>query len=432
MPDLDIATATAQIAIGLRDTIALTWRRRYPAVADHDALRVQPTLGVSGTSLLDDTNVELVPVGGTTVYRWDGAATSGDDDDQVITPADRLALMLPGRWTKTTASATEQGFLDAVRVYEAYETEDQVLEGVLGQIPSCLVVWQGEDHRLKSVQPGALYAFTPEFDILVSSKSLRRGNEALLGSPVADEADLDPGVYTAVGRIKKVLAGSSLGLEDGVDIVLLGRHSPKLQSLGEGQFVHCLKVRVAASIHIPDADGEDFPVGDLELQRELVHAADDGSVVVERLVGDPDPIPIPPITPIDVALTMAADDEAALDTDPGTDFNFALIRTLWVRVSVPAITGTSVSMTLSFTAPHYGAFATYAPTFTTDAQAASVHNGPLLARVVLGGYVLDYPVNIGGTTFQQHPDEGTWRLDATLAGGATENLSVQFIEEFHQ
>jgi len=277
--DLDVTTATCQIEIGLRDTIALALRRRYPAVADVAALRAQSTLGASGTSSLDDTNVELVPVtASSTVYRWDAPTMASDDGDTVVAPDDRVARGLPGRWLKT-AARIDGGFFDAVRLYEGEDTEEMVLEKVLGAVPSCLVVWRSEDHRLRSVQPGALYDFPVDFEIWVSSRNLRLGNDALLGSTVADEVAFDPGILNAVGRVKKVLAGSNLGLGDGVDYVQLGPHVPKLQSLSEGQFVHALKIRVKASIHIPDEPGEDFPLdGDsagLYLQRELVDEVDD-------------------------------------------------------------------------------------------------------------------------------------------------------------
>src|SRR5262249_30678185 len=150
----------------------------------------------------------------------------------------------------------------AVRLYEGEDTEDMILEKVLGAIPSCLVVWRGEDHRLKSVEPGALYDFLVDFEIWVSAKNMRRGNEALVGSPIPDEADRDPGVLNAIGRLRKVLAGSDLGIGPGVDYVQLRQHVPKLQSLSEGQFVHALKISVKASIHIPDEPGEDAPLAD--------------------------------------------------------------------------------------------------------------------------------------------------------------------------
>ena len=259
--DLVVESASTQIEVALRDTLALALRRRYPAEPNVAALRVRQTLGASGTSLLDETNVELVPVAGTppAVYRWSATSAAADNGDTTIAPADRLTAHLPGRWLKTSA-VLDGGFLDAVRLYEGEDTEELILDKVLGAVPSCLVVWRGEDHALKSVQPGALYEFPVDFEIWVSSRSLRSGNEALLGSPIADEAAADPGILNAIGRVKKVLAGSDLGIGPGVDYVQLGAHLPKLQSLSERQFVHALKIRVKASLHIPDAPGEDVPL----------------------------------------------------------------------------------------------------------------------------------------------------------------------------
>ena len=273
MADLAANTGTTQIEVALRDTIALALRRRYPAVANVAALRAWSTLGEGGSSSLDETNVELLPVG-TTVYRWYATSTEHDDGAGVIAPADRVAARLPGRWLRTTAAA-DAGFLDAVRLYEGEDTEDMILQRVLGVIPSCLIIWRGEEHRLKSVQPGALYEFPVEFEVWISSKNMRRGNEALLGSPIADEADRDPGVLNAIGQLKKVLAGSNLG-QPGVDFVELHGHTPKLQSLSEGEFVHALKITVRAAIHIPDDPGEDVPLepGALWLQGQLVDSSE--------------------------------------------------------------------------------------------------------------------------------------------------------------
>lgn len=279
MPDLDIQTASTQVELALRDTIALALRHRYPSVASVAALRARATLGASGTTLFDETNVELLPVDGTPpiVYRWNATSLASDDGDAVVAPTDRTNAQLPGRWLKTSA-ALAGGFLDAVRLYEGEDTEELILDKVLGVIPSCLVVWRGEDHTLKSVQPGALYEFMLDFEVWVSSRSLRGGNEALIGSPIADEAALDPGILNAVGRVKKVVAGSDLGLGPGVDFVQLLGHQPKLQSLSERQFVHALRLRVKASLHIPDADGEDVPLdtpaspSGLYMRRLLVEA----------------------------------------------------------------------------------------------------------------------------------------------------------------
>src|SRR5438876_9401627 len=108
--DLDVTTATAQIEVALRDTIALGLRRQYPALATVAALRAWPTLGPSGTSNFDDVNVELVPVTATsTVYRWNATSTAADDGVDTIAPTDRTAGAFAGRWLKTSVAVGAGG-----------------------------------------------------------------------------------------------------------------------------------------------------------------------------------------------------------------------------------------------------------------------------------------------------------------------------------
>src|SRR4051812_3386644 len=116
--DLDVTTATTQIEVALRDTVALGLRRQYPALASVAALRAWSTLGESGTSNFDDVNVELVPAPATSaVYRGNATSLQADDGALAIAPADRVGVGIPGRWLKTSV-AVGAGFLLAVRLYE--------------------------------------------------------------------------------------------------------------------------------------------------------------------------------------------------------------------------------------------------------------------------------------------------------------------------
>lgn len=132
-----------------------------------------------------------------------------------------------------------------------------------------------------------------DFEIWASSRSFRRDNEALLGSGVADERARDPGIRKIIGDLKKLLAGSTLGLEPGVDFVQIGTHTQKVQSLSEAEFTDVLRIRVLASVQIPDEPGEDYeppPAGALYLQRQFAERDADGTVTLTP-IGDADPIP---------------------------------------------------------------------------------------------------------------------------------------------
>ena len=100
-------------------------------------------------------------------------------------------------------------------------------------------------------------------------------------------------VRKIIGDLKKLLAGSTLGLEPGVDFVQIGTHTQKVQSLSEAEFTDVLRIRVLASVQIPDEPGEDYeppPAGALYLQRQFAERDADGTVTLTP-IGDADPIP---------------------------------------------------------------------------------------------------------------------------------------------
>lgn len=292
MAELDPRTATIDVERALQSTIAIGLRRRYPAVADLAALRAWPTLGGGGTSSLDESIVELVPVTAGAVYLWDATAAGADDGDATIKPTDR-GTSLPGRWLKTASTSTS-GYLNAVRIFEGEDSEEAIMDRTLGTAPAVMVRWLGETPDKVGQIVGSVYRLPMEFELWVASRNLRRGNEALLGSRVAGEADEDPGVLRMVGDLRVLLAGSDLGLTDGVDMTMIGAHRPKMQSMTEGQFIHALSLRVMATLRIRDADGEDVVIPDpagLLLQHQQV--APDGVTLNDINPDDPDQVPTP-------------------------------------------------------------------------------------------------------------------------------------------
>ena len=82
-------------------------------------------------------------------------------------------------------------------------------------------------------------------------------------------------------------------IEPGVDFVQIGTHTQKVQSLSEAEFTDVLRIRVLASVQIPDEPGEDYeppPAGALYLQRQFAERDADGTVTLTP-IGDADPIP---------------------------------------------------------------------------------------------------------------------------------------------
>jgi len=101
---------------------------------------------------------------------------------------------------------------------------------------------------------------------------------ALLGFGNGDEAARDSRHPTDHRDLKRILAGATLGLEPGVDFVQLGTHTQKVQSLSESEFTDTLRIRVLASVQMPDEPDEDVhPRGHVYLQREI---ADKNSAAV--------------------------------------------------------------------------------------------------------------------------------------------------------
>lgn len=298
MPALNPHTATTDVERALQSTIALKLRRRYPAVATIAALRAWATVGgeedTGLSSNFDDAFVELVPVTASgAVYSWSAVSTATDDGAAVVCPTDRVAGSLPGRWLVTTSTSTA-GYADAVRIYEGESAEEPFLIRMAARIPSIGIMWKGERNPDKESQiPGAFYRVVMDFEIWASSRNLRRGNEASLGSLVTGEAAEDPGVMRIIGDLRACLGGSDLGLTDGIDYVYLGAHSKVVEDLGEGLFIHSLAIRIPATLRFEDEDG-DYEIPDpsgLRLQGQRV--AEDGETLVDINPGDPDLIPAP-------------------------------------------------------------------------------------------------------------------------------------------
>jgi hypothetical protein len=116
--------------------------------------------------------------------------------------------------------------------------------------------------------------------------------------------------------------------------------------------------------------------------------------------------------------------EAGLESGTlGDAFDFYLLRDLWVRVTLPGMPRVG-ALTLIFLNPRGNVFHVDGPRFSLEPMMKEIevpgveHKLPVFAaKLVPGGYALDYPVAIGGTSFQRFPlREGIWEVRAMMEG----------------
>jgi hypothetical protein len=120
---------------------------------------------------------------------------------------------------------------------------------------------------------------------------------------------------------------------------------------------------------------------------------------------------------------LLGDSATALESGMGTTkFNFVRLRDLFVRVTVPALTGLAVMKLTFFTPGGEILYETSAP-FSTDPAQTSAMMGPMphpstvfLAKPVPGGYALDREIAIAGSVFTRDPRPGVWRVTASVEG----------------
>ena len=229
-------------------------------VANAAALRAVPVLGASLGLAVEDGALVYV-TSAALAYQFEVGSTAADDGATVIQPT-QIVGSLPGRWL-VTASAVASGYLVDVRLYEGEQSEDEILERILGRVPSVMVRWQSSEHVAKSQVPGALYRVEESFDVWAVSANYRAGvlPAAIVGSPIAAEAAADPGVNALIGDLQTFLAG--LTGEDvnetGIAYCEIGHVEPVYRSLAERRFVFSLGLKVHASVQAA-ADPADVPL----------------------------------------------------------------------------------------------------------------------------------------------------------------------------
>lgn len=193
------------------------------------------------------------------LYEWVSYSTLTDDNLTVIAPTAN-----PGRWIRVETSLTygpndnalltgkATGFIRSVEVWDGSD-EARKQEQVFSRTPALLVEWNGDNPEPLSQYSGALYRNEHQIDIGVVSQCLRRAPAAAFGSPVAAEAEADPGVWNIIGLLRWFLAGIKLDTA-GVDFVEIGPASIVTEQLAERVFIGGLSIKVRTSFTIPDED----------------------------------------------------------------------------------------------------------------------------------------------------------------------------------
>jgi hypothetical protein len=242
MSDLYLDTAVQSIQRALQRTISRAWRKRLPPATDLPALRARRAWGQS-SPLRDDGDLIYVTAEGV-CFEWSQVTTAADDGASVIKSDDTTG---PGRWLRTT-EARQTGYLNSVIIHNGDFRPEVVDERIFSQSPCVAIHWIDDEDDAISQAPGALYDSRIRFQIWCVSDSKRPDSEGSIGSSLTSEADIDPGALVSLGRIKKTLAGSRLGL-DGVKYVEL-RGGSRIESVEDEDrhFVGALGIEVRATI----------------------------------------------------------------------------------------------------------------------------------------------------------------------------------------
>ena len=270
-----IHTALTLIETGLRDTIQdgdgyKVGLGKCITVATLAALRAIPFAGVK------DGKRAFVTAAGYR-YRFDRYSTASDDGSTVIKPNDAGST---GRWL-VTVSTSGTGYLKAVELYEGDVNPEALLARLSGVKPGCVIVYDRDDFTFPSVIAGAAYTNNYEFDVLCISSNLRPEHQVAIGSAIASEAADDPGVNKITSDLAYLLAGNQLGLSPGVKWVeILERKrvsTSNAQQLSDRLMIYGLRIRVYASVELPEEDGLTIALNSLSVQRELASRTWDAS-----------------------------------------------------------------------------------------------------------------------------------------------------------
>lgn len=275
MPPLTVINHRTQVEDRLIDTLRLAFKERRVA-ADVAALAALD-VALEGALLFEDGALCYVTAENCVfvLSLYSGAAASAD----VVVPATLPSNYARARWLRSSNPLNfgpnynaplrrrAAGYCKAVEIFNGQGSTDEAMEQVLAQRPAMWLQWTGDQPRPQSAgYPGAYYKNTLDFQIMVVSECNREGPWTMWGSPYSAEASDDPGIDRMIGEIRKVLAGSRLGL-DGVERTEIGAARILSEDNGRRLFIATVDIEVRVYFYIPD---EDLVANRIDVQPELV------------------------------------------------------------------------------------------------------------------------------------------------------------------
>lgn len=281
---LDVRTAATTLENLLRDSILYALGQRLPAVQDVAALRVVPTMGPSGTTMRHNDDLIVIDPGGGVVvaYRWSSESSVADDGAQTIKPAD---VVDNGRWLRWTSEVyfapvvggnsmtldqITSGPLARVVLADPTQTDEELRNLVFGQVPSVLIVPDGDDPTDLTV--GNRWATSYSFEIMIVTENLRDRREASLGSAVPNDQPM--GGNAIDGQIKALLGYAGLSAaEDGLVEIRLGGGRITSSNNGQRLVVRRRTIDVIITEELTNAPNESIPVGEIDAAAHLAALA---------------------------------------------------------------------------------------------------------------------------------------------------------------
>jgi len=269
-PALDYRTCVRQVEQALVSRLALGLLERVPPVADKPALRALDAKWRQGGDLVFVESLGKVCV-------WTAALDEPDDDTRIFQSlpwVNSQGQPKRGRWvladdmsyyaTREMAQALplcmlRTGYLRSVELYQGRPDTEALYNRFTGRRPSLAVRYTGHTTRLKNVAP-SIYRIEMQFQLIGLSFHPRRGDEALEGSDLPEEAKRDPGLFQILGDADDLCQGQTdvqtgyYHLVPGVVKVLPSGHQIVQELLAQRLFVGAANITVVCNVHRPDRD----------------------------------------------------------------------------------------------------------------------------------------------------------------------------------
>lgn len=283
MITLTLANHQAQVEKALVDTLRLAFLQRQ-ALPDVPALKA---LDISAGA--DGALVYVQDQG--RVYVLDLYSTAAEALPLIAAPTTPPSRYQTARWVRSASTvnygpnqlaplnARQAGFMKMVDLFAGRGGTDQGMLAVMASTPALLLLFTGDDLRPQSCgYPGSLYENTLSYQVWAFSGCYRGAPWALWGTPVAQDAALDPGVHAIVGQVRHVLAGLSgsdpdaprgyLGLQ-GVAWVEVGGAEVLSEDEDQRLFVTSLEIRVKTRFYCPDESTTAIPPATVRIEERL-------------------------------------------------------------------------------------------------------------------------------------------------------------------